>query len=352
MSGLKLNKRAIVVIFLSFMILLSACGMGENTVDGGPQETPLKKVKIAPLQTAQLGEAIMVDAEVSPKVQVSIITEIGGTVKAQYSNVGDSIAKGDVLLELETTDLSLSLQRAQIAKEKVLLKMDSMKEQLRSSNTEENSQLEQMKLSLKETELAIQEVHRQLAKASIQSPIDGVIVESADLTAGQMLSAGQQVVSIQQLNKLYAQANVTEQDALDIEHKKQLNVHIPVLNQTFLANIDYLSPSASESGQFSVRVTLDNENLTIRPGMSAHLILNDALAQEVLSVPIASVFEEDGKAYVFVYKADKVSKTEIIIGRKNKSVVEVINGLLAEDQIVIAGQSQLQDGDEVEVAAP
>ncbi len=348
----RLKKLSILSALVIFSLVLSACSAAPDLTAAESQAPPLKKVKVEAVKAIPLGEPVTVEAMIVPAVEVTLAAEIGGKVEVYNAKVGNNVTKGDLILKLDQDELNLSLKRAQIAKEKQLLQMDTMKEQLRNAESSLDNQISQMQLGLNEVELSIQDVQQQINKTIVKSPINGIIVEAENLNPGQLITSGQHLMTIQQLDQLYIEAKVTEQDILYISQKRKLDVHFPVLNKTLSSNIDYVSPSASAGGKFAIRLSLHNPNGMIRPGMSAHLILNDDLAQAVTSVPIGSVLEEDGEHYVFVYTDGKVVKTTIEIGRKTKDVIEVVSGLNLHDQIVIAGQSQLKNNDKVEVAGP
>ncbi|GIQ67811.1 efflux RND transporter periplasmic adaptor subunit [Xylanibacillus composti] len=345
-----MHKRKAIILAAAFA-LLTACASPQLPAEG-EQEVAAKKVKVTEVAAITMGEAIRVDAAIQPSSRVDIAAQVNGEVLAKHVSVGDSVSSGQTLVELDQADYRAALSRAQLAKEKVLLQLENYKVQLRENSSGQNTEIDMLQLSLREADLSIQEANRNLQKAVLKSPIAGVVVDMPDLAIGQQVNPGQQLVQVEQIDPLHVEAAVKEKDLQLIQNKESLSVFVPVLGQTLEADVVYLSPSASsqQGSGFALKLKIDNPEGAIRPGMSAQVILDDSLAQTVSAVPIASVLEEDGTAYVYTVSEDAVAvKTQVELGRKNKEYAEIVAGLQEHDRVVSVGQSLLADGDSVEI---
>ncbi|GEM_PF-2813772 len=339
------------IVIAAAFALLTACASPQLPVEG-EQEEAVRKVKVTEVSAVSMGEAVRVEAAVQPSSRVEIAAQVSGDLLTKHVSVGDTVESGQTLIELDQADYRSALSRAQLAKEKVLLQLDNHKIQLRNDSNSQNTEVDILQVSLREADLSIQEAQRNLQKAVMKTPISGVVVDMPELAIGQQISPGQQLVQVEQINPLHVEAAVKEQDLQLIQAREQLSVYVPVLDQMMEAEVIYLSPSASsqQGSGFEVKLKIANPNGDIRPGMSAQVILDDSLAQQVLAVPIASVLEEEGNTYVYVVNAESAAvKTEVQVGRKNKDYAEIVNGLQENDRVVSVGQSLLSDGDQVEV---
>lgn len=341
-------KRVRWMALLLGMLLVGACSAPELETKPAAEQAVMKKVKTGSAVSAVMGVPVKVEASVTSSSRIEIFTEVSGKIAAKHVEVGTKVKSGQVLFELDQSDLKLLLRRAKLVKEKVTIEMENAKEQFREN---ENNIKDLMGISMKEADLAIEEASRNLSKSTIISPIAGVVVDIAGLTAGQQVNPSMKLVQIEQMDPLHIEATVKEKDLLEIEGKESLKLYLPVLDQTVDAKIVYISPSnaGGQQGGFIVKAQIANSENVFRPGMSAQLILDDSMAQQSAAVPIASVLKDGDNHYVYTLSNDRAVRTQVEVGRKNKDLIEITAGLKEGDSIIIVGQSLLSDGDIVEI---
>jgi membrane fusion protein (multidrug efflux system) len=93
---------------------------------------------------------------------------------------------------------------------------------------------------------------------------------------------------------------------------------------------------------------IDNRDSRLRPGMFMTLQLVRSTG-EALMLPESAIVPEDTKHFVFVVAGDFAHKREITIGRRRPGEVEILEGVSADDVVVIDGTLNLHDGVPVEV---
>ncbi|WP_166244365.1 efflux RND transporter periplasmic adaptor subunit [Paenibacillus turpanensis] len=341
-------KRTAGMILFAGMLLVAACSSKPANAPAEQQETA-KRVKTAEVAAVSMGVPVKVEAVLAPSSRLQLTAEVSGKLLAEHIEVGQTVEQGQLLFELDPSDYKATLEKAQLSKERVLIDLENSKEKLREDKPES---LNLLKISLKEAELSIQEAGRNIEKTKITSPIAGIVTLASGYSAGQQVNAGQQLAQIEQLDPLYVEAAITEKDLLVFREKQQLQVYLPLLEQTLNADILYISPSVQDQKQngFSLRAKLPNADGVLRPGMSAQVILDDRLAQKTVAVPISAVLTEDGQSFVYTLsEPTKVKRTKVETGRKNQDYTEITAGLKEGDTIVVVGQSLLSDGDTVEI---
>ena len=79
----------------------------------------------------------------------------------------------------------------------------------------------------------------------------------------------------------------------------------------------------------------------LKPGMFTEQTIVLEKSTEVLSVPLRAVFEDAGSRFVFVEYADAYVKQEVVIGTKDDRYIEIRDGLVQGDYVVVQGQHQL-----------
>jgi len=105
---------------------------------------------------------------------------------------------------------------------------------------------------------------------------------------------------------------------------------------------------AATSGQyFPVVVTIDQPGRALA-GMTARVSL-DVTAPEGLALPLGAVKMEQGRAWVYVIKDNKATKTEVRLGLSDGRLVQVVRGLKGDQVVAVSNVSLLADGDSVKV---
>ncbi|MBQ8737604.1 MAG: efflux RND transporter periplasmic adaptor subunit, partial [Bacteroidaceae bacterium] len=121
--------------------------------------------------------------------------------------------------------------------------------------------------------------------------------------------------------------------------------------ETFSGKVNIIYPTIDPSTHtFPVEITVSNPDQKVRPGMFARATINFGDVQRVV-VPDMAVVKQIGAGdrYVYVYKDGKVSYNKVQLGRHMGEYYEVISGVESGSDVVIAGQTRLAEGREVEV---
>uniref|UniRef100_UPI003014DB1E efflux RND transporter periplasmic adaptor subunit n=1 Tax=Bacteroides acidifaciens TaxID=85831 RepID=UPI003014DB1E len=123
--------------------------------------------------------------------------------------------------------------------------------------------------------------------------------------------------------------------------------------EVFTGTIHLIYPTIDAATRtFQVEIRLDNKDQRVRPGMFARATLNFGTAENVVVPDLAIVKQAgSGDRYVFVYKDGKVSYNKVELGRRMGTEYELKSGVPDNSQVVVAGQSRLVNGMEVEVEA-
>ena len=122
-------------------------------------------------------------------------------------------------------------------------------------------------------------------------------------------------------------------------------------NEEFTGKVNLIYPTIDpQTRTFPVEVVMANANQKVRPGMFVRVTMNFGVKDYVV-VPDQAVVKQSGAGdrFIYVYKDGKVSYNKVEIGRQLGTTYEVISGVESGDQVVVAGQSRLANGMEVEV---
>nr|WP_255711179.1 efflux RND transporter periplasmic adaptor subunit [Pelosinus baikalensis] len=135
---------------------------------------------------------------------------------------------------------------------------------------------------------------------TLRAPRSGMIgFRQAEV--GNIVSAGQKVLSIVDNSNIYIDCSVSEQDIGQVVLGLPTTIGIESLGKSFTGKIIYISPSIDSKTQaFAIRMILDKPEDSIRSGMFARTKINTILRSQTLFVPKEAVLSLNGKDRIFV----------------------------------------------------
>ena len=189
---------------------------------------------------------------------------------------------------------------------------------------------------------------RALANHDIIAPINGILT-NLDVQEGMTINPGFGIGQIQQLDPIKIKALLTMPSAEKVRGKSQLEFYVPGSNKVFTGEVTYLSNVIdTQTGTYELNLSMANPDLALKPGMNVQVRLTDEEDQQVVAVPTLSIVREGTDSYVFVLVDNKAEKRMVELGRLKDLNQEVISGVKAGEQLIVSGQHQLKDGDQVE----
>jgi membrane fusion protein (multidrug efflux system) len=124
-----------------------------------------------------------------------------------------------------------------------------------------------------------------------------------------------------------------------------------VPGQTFTAEISALNPVIDVNGRaLQVRAMADNGDGRLRPGLLVRVTVKGPERQAVL-VPEQAIVQRAGGAVIYTVADNTASEVKVKLGKRLEGKVEVVDGIKADDTVVIAGNAQLANGAKVDVVS-
>lgn len=385
---------------------------------------PGKKVQVAPAARQNLVALVKAPATIEPETIVNISAELIGRVTELAVEEGQQVKRGQLLLRLDPTTYAEQVRQAEalLAAAEARYRGAATAWQVAKPNYERRRKLHEQKLlsdgemeiaereyqgTLAEYEAAHQDVARaqaglraardQLAKTVYTSPIDGVVtelnIEQGEIVMiGTMNNPGTRILSVADLDRMQAKADVDETDVVDLKVGQPATIEVDALPDTsFKAHVKEIAQSATRTGltggtgetDFSVEVLFDHKVAQVRPGMTADVAIETARRDSALAVPIQAVVvrtEEDlrkarsgrgrrpspaaaesaaaesaaapaagskGKAKektgVFVLVDGKVEFREVTTGIASDTDIEIVGAVEPGDQVITGPYQVLRD---------
>lgn len=321
--------------------LAVSCGSKSDDKAGAAQQDKVQ-VKIAKVTSENIPQTETYTATVESDVKNNIAPNTPYRIERIYVDVGDHVRKGQVLVQLDASNLRQ--MKLQLENQKIEF---SRTEQLYQVGGASKTEYDNAKLQLD----VFSTQYRQLMEnTQLVSPISGVVT-ARNYDDGDMYS-NNPILTIEQTNPVKLKVNISE------SYYKHISLGMPVditldayEGEAFYGKVTIVYPTIDEATHtFPVEVTISNNEQKVRPGMYARATINFGDQNHVL-VPDEALVKQIGAGdrYVYVYKGGKVSYNKVELGKHIGTKYEILSGVNPGDEVVIAGQSRLANGKEVEV---
>ncbi|HAT2067360.1 TPA: efflux RND transporter periplasmic adaptor subunit [Legionella pneumophila] len=177
---------------------------------------------------------------------------------------------------------------------------------------------------------------------AVNAPIAGII-DARNINLGQAVEPNTVLFHISNRDKLLVVAQVYEEDLGKVKVGQEVNVHVlSYPKQTFPGQVTLIEPNLDPlTRTVNVRITLDNKERLLKPGMfvRANVILTHNKA--ALTVPNTALLQADSEQFVFVQNGGTYKRVDVKVGAVEDDYSEIIDGLVPGDLVVTQGNREL-----------
>lgn len=177
---------------------------------------------------------------------------------------------------------------------------------------------------------------------AVNAPIAGII-DARNINLGQAVEPNTVLFHISNRDKLLVVAQVYEEDLGKVKVGQEVNVRVlSYPKQTFPGLVTLIEPNLDPlTRTVNVRITLDNKEGLLKPGMfvRANVILTHNKA--ALTVPNTALLQADSKQFVFVQNGGTYKRVDVKVGAVEDDYSEIIDGLVPGDLVVTQGNREL-----------
>ncbi len=388
------SRRALViaaVIVIAVVALASRAFLAKDATTA--------RYRTEPASRGALVAEVTATGTVNPVTTVQVGTYVSGPVQAIYADFNSRVTKGQLVAKIDPRPFELRVQQAEATLTNARAKVTKAQADLRykSVNLERNKKLRAegivaqdliditassvdqaradialAEAEVRQDEAALAEARVNLGYTSIISPVDGVVV-SRSVDVGQTVAASFQTPTLfliaGDLTKMQVDANVSESDIGTVHEGEPVRFTVDAYpDRTFTGRVKQVR-NAPQNVQnvitYDVVIGADNQDLALRPGMTANVSIETGRRDEVLRVPSAALrfhprdagavrgdSAQEAKARVWVLRDGKPSPVAIETGLSDDSYTEVTGGALHEGDPVIIASERTGNPDQPRAQAP
>jgi len=265
--------------------------------------------------------------------------------------VGDKVKKWQAIASLDKTQLNKNL-KAQFLTYKSGLSTFNDTQDTYKTQKENSTLTDAMKRILERSQNTLEDnvIDYELADltikyATIVSPIAGIVTDVAQALPGTNISALTTTYGVVDPNSLYFRSEIDQEDVNKIKYDQDATVTLDSFAQELInSKITYISfapINSTSSTVYELRFSLpvDNSALKYRLAMTGNVDIPLARAENVLTLPIEAISEENGQKYVYVRNGKNPpaggEKKNIETGIESDTDIEIKSGLSEYDQVII-----------------
>ena len=362
-----MNKKKIAIVALIVVVVLL---VAIKVIAGKAHKYKTEKAEKHTIQ--QIVEA---SGTVNPVNTVSVGSTVSGLMKEVYVDFNSKVKAGQLIALMDTSLLQANVDktRSNYDKQKAItdnsLKTYNRYKNLVARNFMARSELDQAqadylsnKALLNAAKADLEYAERQCSFAYIYSPVDGIIV-TRNVDPGQPVAASFQAPELftvaRDLKEMQIEVNVSEADIGKIKEGQEVDYTLDgYQDEIFKGRVSQvrISPTTvSNVVTYTVVVKVDNDDLKLKPGMTANVSIITQKKENVLCVPsIALKYTPTTKGEIkrydtqgiWVLRGSKPVRETVEIGASDDTYTEITSGNIQEgDRIIVSsdGKSSKQD---------
>lgn len=281
--------------------------------------------------------------EIQANNQVTVVSQIQGTVEAVYANVGSYLKAGAPLLKIDDELPKSNLNSAEASYEKAQKDWERAQE-LHKEQVISDSELESARSTMQSAEANYISAKRNYNNSYITAPISGVITDRP-INLGAYVSTGTTVATLLDKSVFKVKVNVGEQEAFKLKAGDPVAVETDVYpGILFNGRIKSISDQSDAAHTFPVEITLpDSEKYPLKSGIFGTVHFQLETLKNVLTIPREALVGSIKNPQVYIFENGKVRLRGIVVGSEINTKLVVTQGLNANDQVVTSGQDNLTD---------
>ena len=314
----------------------------DPSLSGGKE----KYVGITRLIERDFTTYIDVQGKVDSDENVTLSSEIPGTISKIYVKLGDVVSKGQTLAETDNKAILQGMEEIKTNLELVNTLYEKQKS-LWDQKIGTEVQYLQTKTQKEGLERRLASMNEQLKMTKIVSPIDGT-VDEMNIKLGSATAPGFPAIRVVNLRNLKVKAEMAENYAKKVKTGNKVTVILLDTKDTLDTEIAYAAKVINPLNRtFTIEVNLSEGDF--HPNMVAKLMINSYTSPKpTIVIPVGTIQTDlEGKNFVFINKGNKAVKRTIIKGSEYNGEAEILSGLLANDQLVSEGYENINEGDQL-----
>jgi membrane fusion protein (multidrug efflux system) len=336
--------------------LLLALGCGEEAAREAVLARP---VVVVPVSVSTLEERIEATGELDAKERADVASEVDGVVTELAVDEGDRVEEGALLLAIDPEKKALAVANVRAMQRDAQAALAEAEREaarvrkLHTSGIASDAALDKVETGLaralsrvEATRAELGVADRALRDANVRAPFAGWIARR-NVSRGEYVRPGQPLFELVALDPIEVEFSVSERDSARVAVGQTVEVRVaPFPEESFRGEVTVISPTLDpRTRTLRVKAQIANADGRLRPGLFARADLGVARREGALLVPEEAVLQRaDGEVVFVVTRDDTARRVLVKTGLQREGQIEIVEGVAAQDQVVVRGHAVLVDG--------
>ena len=353
LDELKKRKKEYVDQMNIMKVELNEINNGISFLDENERLTLISKYEI---KEQEFNSYIETQANLKTRKNILILSEFQGTLERVFVEEGQKVKKGTLLAQINDSGLQEQLEQLEIQTNFAKENFERV-QRLWENNIGSEIQYLKSKADYETSQKGVDQMSDMLSKTKIYAPFDGIIDEIISNPGSSMVPGISQILRLVNLEKVYAEAFVSEKYISNVSAETEALVRIPLLDKEIKSVItqtgNFINPN---NRTFRIEVPVENPDNKIKQNLDAKIRINIYKKEDALVVPLRIIREDaSGENYLYVINEDVkegvyvTKKTYVKLGNKSNKDAEVIEGLNVGELIVLEGANIVEDSQRVKL---
>lgn len=357
-------KYSNIIITLITVLFLQSCNSEEKTpvkVDG-----PTVNVIVKPVGASDSNPFLTASGKIEASNSANLSTRLMGFVNNVHVKVGDKVAKDQLLVSINNTDLQAKAAQvnARITEATVAYRNAEKDfnrfQNLFSENSASQKELdditarfEMAKAQLEAAKQMKNEVTAQFNYTNIRAPFSGVVTNKF-IEVGDMANPGMPLIAIETPGNYEVTAMIPENEISEIKTNTEVKVLVKSINATLEGKVTEVSTSAKNTGgQYLVKVDLINTPKEVLSGMYATVqfpVEKTSKSIESILIQKEAIVTKGQLSGVYTVSQSNTAVLRWLrLGRTYGEQVEVLSGLNQEESYIVSADAKLYNGVKINI---
>lgn len=372
-----MNKKKWMLIVACVVVLAAIV----YALTGGKKEAPVMDYETARVEKATIGNSVTATGTIEPVTKVEVGTQVSGIIDKIYVDYNSVVHKGQIIAELDKTNLmselnsaksnlagaksDLDYQRANYKRIKALYDKE-----LVSGNEYDTAllSLRQAESTYAQRKEAVSKAQTNLGYAIITSPIDGIIISKA-VEEGQTVAASYSTPTLftiaQDLTDMRVIADVDEADIGEVEVGQRVSFTVDAYpGETFEGKVTQVRLEATTESNvvtYEVVISASNKDLKLKPGLTANVTIFTLERNNIVSVPTKAlrftptkemlnpgekIEDCQGAHKVWVREGKTLKAYAVKTGITNGTRTQIVSGIKEGAEVIVEMKATSADAEQ------
>jgi RND family efflux transporter MFP subunit len=346
-----MKKRYLLLPVISIFFLLG-CSSSAPSETNIPQMGESIPVSLFPLQSSEMAATVTASGTFSTKDETLLSFKLGGIVAKVLVEEGDAVKSGQIVANLDLTEIQAGVRQSKLAYEKAL-RDHQRAARLYTDSVATLEQFENSKTALDIAEQQLNTANFNMAQSQIRATKNGFVLKKF-VNPGQLVASGTPILQINGAasGEWILKVTLSDQQWSAIQIGDQAEINAAATSNWIAAKVTHKSQSADPiTGTYWVELSPESvKEISLASGMFGKARIQPSQTVQGWEIPFESVLDANGDdGFVFVVDGQKAKKVKVQLGKITPTSIQVVAGLENYKSIIVSGSAYLSDGSTIQV---